>query len=71
MNIQCLHSLPKFMSKCKSIQVGNGTSVSILFIVPVIIEVHGLRFEIYANSFLRSMRMYFYKENFVELETRN
>ena len=30
------------------IQVGNGQCVSILFIIPVIIELHGHRFEIYA-----------------------
>ena len=29
------------------IQVGNGQSVSVLFIIPVIIDVHGHRFEIY------------------------
>ena len=41
------HSLPKFMSKTQRIQVGNGQCVSILFIIPVIIDVHGHRFEIY------------------------
>ena len=40
-------SLPKFMSKTQIIQVGNGQCVSILFIIPVIIDVHGHRFEIY------------------------
>ena len=29
------------------IQVGNGQCVSVLLIIPVIIEVHGHRFEIY------------------------
>ena len=29
------------------IQVGNGQCVSVLFIIPVIIDVHGHRFEIY------------------------
>ena len=42
-----LHSLPKFMSKTQRIQVGNAQCVSILFIIPVIIDVHGHRFEIY------------------------
>ena len=42
-----LHSLPKFASKTQRIQVGNGQFVSILFIIPVIIEVHRHRFEIY------------------------
>ena len=43
-----LHSLPKFASKTQRIQVGNGQCVSVLFILPVIIDVHGHRFEIYA-----------------------
>ena len=29
------------------IQVGNGQFVSVLFIIPVIIDVHGHKFEIY------------------------
>ena len=46
---QCksLHSLPKFASKTQRIQVGNDQCVSILFIILVIIDVHGHRFEIY------------------------
>ena len=41
--MQCnsLHSLPKFASKTQGIQVGNGQCVSVLFIIPVIIDVHG------------------------------
>ena len=39
--------LPKFASKTARIQVGNGQFVSVLFIIPVIIGVHGHRFEIY------------------------
>ena len=42
-----LHSLPKFTSETQRIQVGNGQCVSVLFIIPVIIDVHGHRFEIY------------------------
>ena len=42
-----LHSLPKFASKTQRIQVGNGQFVSVLFVIPVIIEVHRHRFEIY------------------------
>ena len=47
--IQCksLHSLPKFASQTQKIQVGIGQCVSVLFIIPVIIDVHGHRFEIY------------------------
>ena len=42
-----LHTLPKFAATTQRIQVGNGQCISILFIIPVIIEVHGHRFEIY------------------------
>ena len=46
MQCKSLHSLPKFTSKTQRIQVGNGQYVSVLFIIPVIIDVHGHRFEI-------------------------
>ena len=39
--------MPKFTSKNQRIQGGNGQCVSVLFIIPVIIDVHGHRFEIY------------------------
>ena len=42
-----LHSLPKFASKTQRIQVGNGQFVGVLFIIPVIIDMHGHRFKIY------------------------
>ena len=42
-----LHSLPEFASKTQRIQVGNGQYVSVLFVIPAIIDVHGHRFEIY------------------------
>ena len=42
-----LQSLPKFASKMQRIEVGNGQCVSILFIIPVIIDIHGHRFKIY------------------------
>ena len=41
-----LHSLPKFASKTQRIQVGNGQYVSVLFIIPLVIDIHGHRFEI-------------------------
>ena len=40
-------TLPKFVSITQRIQVGNGQCVSVLFIILVIIDVHGHRFEIY------------------------
>ena len=42
-----LHTLPKFAASTQRIQVGNGQCVSVLFIIPVIIEVHGHRFKMY------------------------
>ena len=47
--LQCkpLHALPKFSSNTQRIQVGNGQNVSVLFVIPVIIDIHGYRFEIF------------------------
>ena len=44
---KALHLLPKFASKTKRFQVGNGKHVSVLFTIPVIVEIAGHRFEIY------------------------
>ena len=47
--MQCtsLHSLPKFASETQRIQVGNGQCISVLLIIPVIIDANGHRFEMY------------------------
>ena len=47
--LQCktLHALPKFSSNTQRIQVGNGQYVSVHFVIPVIIDIHGHRFEIF------------------------
>ena len=42
-----MHNLPKFTSTTQRIQVGNGQCVGVLFIIPVIVDIHGHRFEIY------------------------
>ena len=47
MPCKSLHTLPKFASTTQRIQVGNGQCVSVLFIIPVIMDIHGHRFEIY------------------------
>ena len=47
MHWKSLHSLPKVASKTQGIQEGNGQFVSVLFIIPIILDVHGHRFEIY------------------------
>ena len=40
--LQCktLHALPKFSSNTQRIQLGNGQYVSVLFVIPVIIDIH-------------------------------
>ena len=42
-----LHALPKLSSNTQRIQVGNGQYVSALFVIPVIIDIHGHIFEIF------------------------
>ena len=42
-----LHALPKFSSNMQRIQMGNGQYVSVLFVIPVIIDIHGHRFKIF------------------------
>ena len=47
MQCKSLHTLPKFASTTKRIQVGNSQCVNVFFIIPVIVDIHGNRFEIY------------------------
>ena len=47
MHCKSLHTLPKFAATMQRIQIGNGQCISVLFMIPVIIEVHNHRFEIY------------------------
>ena len=42
-----MHSLPKLASKTQRIHVGNGQYVSVLFIIPIVIDINGHRFEIF------------------------
>ena len=42
-----LHLLPKFMLKTQRIQVGNGQYVSVLYVILIVIDILGHRFEIY------------------------
>ena len=39
--------MPKFASTTQRIQVGNGQFVSVLFIIPVVVDIDGHRFKIY------------------------
>ena len=47
MRSRILCTLPKFAPTTQRIQVGNGQYVAVLFIIPVIIEVHGHIFEVF------------------------
>ena len=47
LHCKSLHSLPKFTSRTQRIQVGNGQFISILFIIPIIVDIHGHRSKIY------------------------
>ena len=47
LHCKSLHLLPKFASKAQRIQVGNAQYVCVLFIILIIINIHGHRFEIY------------------------
>ena len=47
MQCKSLHTLPIFASTTHKIKVGNSQCVSVLFIIPVIVDIHGHRFEIY------------------------
>ena len=47
MQCKSLHTLPKFASTTQRIQVGNDQCVIVLFIITVIVDIHGHRFEIY------------------------
>ena len=69
--LQCktLHALPKFSSNTQKIQVGNGQYVSVLFVIPVIIDIHGHRFEIFTLvSEIHDVDFFMGMENIFELE---
>ena len=46
LHCKSLHLLPKFASKTQRIQVGNGQFVSVLFIIPLIVDIHGHKFKV-------------------------
>ena len=47
MRCKSLHALAKFSSTTQRIQVGNGQYVAALFVIPVIIDIYGHRFEVF------------------------
>ena len=66
-----LHSLPIFASRTQRIQVGNGQFVCVLFIIPIIIDIHGHRFEIYTlvSEILENVDLVLGIKNIFKLET--
>ena len=46
LHCKSLHILPKIASRRERIQVGNGQFISVLFIIPIIIGIHGHKFKI-------------------------
>ena len=44
---KALYALPKFALNTQRIQVGNGQYVGVLFIIPMIVDTHGHRFDVY------------------------
>ena len=47
MRCKSLHALAKFSSTTQRVQVGNGQYVAVLFVIPVIVDIHGYRFEVF------------------------
>ena len=70
--LQCkaLHALPKISSNTQKIQVGNGQYVSVLFVMPVIIDIHRHRFEIFTlvSEILDNVDLVVGMKNIFELE---
>ena len=69
---QCksLHPLPKFASKTQRIKVGNGQFVSVLFIIPKVIDIHGHRFKVFTlvSEIHENVDLVFGIKNIFELE---
>ena len=47
MQSKILHALPKFAPTTQRIQVGNGQYVAVLFVILVIMEIHGHLFKVF------------------------
>ena len=65
-----LHLLPKFASNTQRIQVGDGQYASVLFIIPIVIHIHGHRFEIFTlvSEIHENEDLVFRIKNIFELE---
>ena len=47
MRCKSLHALAIFASTTQRVQVGNGQYVAVIFVIPVIVDIHGHRFEVF------------------------
>ena len=47
LHCKSLHAVPKFASKMQRIQAGNGQFVNVLYIIPITVDIHEHRFEVY------------------------
>ena len=47
MQCKSLHALPKFASITQRVQVDNRQYVAVLFVIPILVDIHGHRFEVF------------------------
>ena len=47
MQHKSLDTLSKFASTTQRVQVGNGQYLAVLFVIPIIVDIHGHRFEVF------------------------
>ena len=70
LHCKSLHSLPKFASKTQRIQVGSGQYLSILFVIPIIVDIQSHRFKVYTlvSEIHRNVDLVLGIKNVFELE---
>ena len=71
LNCKTLHVLPKFASNTQRIQVGNGQYVGVLFVILVIVDIHGQKFEVFTlvSEIHENIDLVLGIENVFELES--
>ena len=67
-----LHKLPKFVTSCTGIKIGNGSIVPTLFVIPIQFMTHGHTFEVYTivSEINDGMDLVFGFKNMTETEGR-
>ena len=65
-----LHALPNFASSSQQVRVGNGQCVAVLFVIPLIIDVCGHRFEVFTlvSEIHDNVGLVLHMKNMFELE---